>query len=104
MKSLEVIGCLSVFLTTFAYADQSILDRYYDSTLPSFSVTEQPTDIRYTDENYVPTNFTSTDDVQRLMDQLKINEKSKAECYQRAHLWSIEMLQMAKVKSGKVFL
>lgn len=82
----------------------AILDRYYDDTLPSFSFETLPTSARYVDMNYVPTNLTSSRDAQKLMDELKMNTKSKAECYQKAHLWVIEMLQMAKIHSEKVFL
>ena len=81
-----------------------VLDQFYDRSLPSFSVSTLPTSSRYSDANYIPTNFQSVNDVQKLMDQLKINEKSKSECYQRAHLWAIEMVQMANIQSEKVFL
>lgn len=81
-----------------------VLEAYHDDTLPSFSPATIPTDIRYTDKSYAPTNFKNLSDVQKLMSQLKDNLKSRSECYQRAHLWSIEMYQMAQVKSQKVFL
>jgi len=82
----------------------TVLDSYRDDTLPSFSMHLKSSSARYTDANYSPSDLASTDDAQKLMDELKINEKSNSQCYQRAHLWSIEMLQMANVRSEKVFL
>ena len=76
----------------------------YDDSLPSITIQDQPTSIRYTDINYIPSNLKSLWDAQRVMNELRDNTRSHSECFQRAHLWNIEMNQMAKIRSEKIFL
>ena len=95
--------CLQA-LVSYANAENPILDQYFDKTLPSFTFKTLPTDARYSDPAYVPTNLKSLDDAQKLLTLLKYNRKAHAECYQRAHLWALEMKQMAKINSQKIFL
>jgi len=92
-------------VTSPALADNPILEQYFDKTLPNYSSFKTlPTEIRYTDQEFNPTNLASMEDAQRLLVELKYLKKSYAECYQRAHLWALEMRQMANVRSEKVFL
>ncbi len=95
---------LSLAFGASAFAENPIVDRYYDRSLPTYLFQTLTTDSRYTDPAFIPTNLSSIEDAQKLMVELKYYRKSYAECYQRAHLWSLEMRQMAKVNSQKVFL
>ncbi len=101
---IESNGQVATFVDLDLYKNDPVLNPYYDSSLPKLSPKTLPTDIRYTDNSFIPTNLQSLDDAQALMDQLKYNRKSIAECYQRAHFWSAEMLQMANIQSGKMFV
>ena len=104
MKRLIKALILILSLTTNARADDSIIERYRDPKLPEFHFPTLPTDQRYDDPTFIPTNLSSSDHAQRLMDELKFYRKSYAECFQRAHLWSFELRQMMNIQSQKVFL
>lgn len=99
-----IITLFTVLAPIGAVAENPIVDQYYDKTLPSYSLKTLPTEIRYTDSEFIPTNLSSVADAQKLLVKLKYLKKAHSECYQRAHLWSLEMRQMANIKSQKVFL
>lgn len=103
MKIIELI-LLSLLFSIPALAENPIILRYRDPKLPDFHFTTLPTDARYTDPAFVPTNLTSIEDAKKLMDELRFHSKSRAECFQRAHLWAIEMRQMMNAQTQKVFL
>jgi len=92
-----IIKILFLLSPSLAYAQ-------YDDSLPDITVREQPTAIRYTDPTFIPTNLSDIRDAQRVMSELKDNSRSRSECFQRAHLWAMEMNQMAKIRSEKIFL
>jgi hypothetical protein len=95
---------LSLGICVPAFAENPIIIRYRDPKLPSFIFNTLPSDARYTDPAFVPTNLTSIDDAKKLMEELRFNSRSKAECFQRAHLWALEMRQMMNAQTQKVFL
>lgn len=93
-----------LFILPSANAENPIIDRYREASLPIFDFKLENSDIRYDDPDYIPSNFGSLEQVQKLMSELNFNRRSRSQCYQRAHLWSIEMMQMANAKTQKVFL
>lgn len=103
-KFTQSILLATVAISSAAFADQPILDRYFDETLPSYQFKTLQTNQRYTDPDFIPTNLSSMNDAQKLLDQLKYRKNAHAECYQRAHLWALQMRQMAQIRSQKVFL
>lgn len=103
MKQLHIVFFALLFSFN-AFAENPIILRYRDPKLPDFQFPTLPTDTRYTDPAFVPTNLASMDDAKKLMEELRFNSKSRAECFQRAHLWALEMRQMMNAQTQKVFL
>jgi len=99
-----VLFSLSISSLAYAQSAHDLDPAYFDDDLPRYKIETTDTSIRYSDENYIPSNLTSMADAQKLMNRLKDNLKSNSQCFQRAHLWSMEMNQMAKIRSQKVFL
>jgi hypothetical protein len=95
---------LNILFLSSANAENPIIDRYRSPSLPTFDFKLENSDIRYDDPEHIPSNFSSIEQVQKLMTELRYNRRSRSQCYQRAHLWSIEMRQMANAKTQKVFL
>jgi hypothetical protein len=104
MFQLLKISFIVFFISGAARAENPILERYRDPRLPEFSFPTLPTDQRYDDPAFIPTNLSSLEHAQSLMDELKFYRKSYAECFQRAHLWAFELRQMMNIQSQKVFL
>ena len=101
---IRTILLLQLFLSIESFAENPIVNRYRDNSLPSFDFKLSESSNRYDDIDFVPSSFNSIEEVQKLMNELKYNTRVRSQCYQRAHLWSLEMRQMTNAKTGKVFL
>lgn len=95
---------LNAVVSSDSLAENPIVDRYRENTLPSFDFKLSDSPIRYDDPDFVPSSFNNVEEVQKLMNELRFNRRARSQCYQRAHLWALEMRQMVNAKTEKVFL